>query len=198
MWAMAAFSGDEKSILGRFTPEEQKKLIAGEAVFKHVQEKGPDGKMHGHGESYALIDASVEQSWKIFCEFDKHHLYFPRKKKSEVVKRWDNKALVYKEFDFYVTTIEYTILYTLDTKNHRLDFKLDKDYKHDIEDAAGYFLFEKLGEKRTLVTYAATKVETGVKVPGFIQEYITSRDLPAVVMNVKKRIESGGKWTKDD
>jgi len=202
MLAMAALPGDDPSapggsVLDRFTPEELKKLEAGEAVYQLVQTEDADGKTRGHGQSSALINAPIDLCFKIFCEFDKHHLFFPRKKKSEVKKTWDNKALVYKEFDFYVVTVEYTVLYTVDSDIHRVDFQMDREYPHDIEDTAGYFHFEKVDDQRTLFTYAATKVETGVKVPGFIQEYITSRDLPNVVLSVKKRIESGGKWTKD-
>jgi hypothetical protein len=186
------------SPLDRFTAEERQKLTKGEAVYRHVKTEGEDGKIHGHGESYAVINAPIDRCWKIFTEFDKHQLYFPRKKKSEVVKSEGNKYWVYKQFEFYVVTVEYTVLYTVDKERRRVDFDMDKSYPHDLEDTAGYFQFEKLDDKRTLFTYAATRVETGLKVPGFIQEYLTSRDLPAVVLNVKKRIESGGKWTKDD
>jgi hypothetical protein len=188
----------EKSPLDRFTPEQLKKLNAGEAVFEHKEQKGDDGKLHGFGQSTIIINKPVKECFKIFSEYNKQHLYFPRKKNSEIVKAWENKALVKKEFDFYVTSIEYTVLYTADEKNHRVDFEMDKNYPHDIEDTAGYFVFFKIDDKRTLFTYAATKVETGVKVPGFIKDYITSKDLPTVVINVKKRVESGGKWKKDD
>jgi hypothetical protein len=188
----------EGSPLDRFSAEERRKLEKGEPVYRHVKSEGTDGKVHGHGEAYAIMNAPVEQCWKIFTEFDKHQLYFPRKKKSEVVKSEGNKYWVYKQFEFYMVTIEYTTLYTVDEKAHRVDYDMDESYPHDLEETVGYFQFEKLDDKRTLFIYAATKVETGLKVPGFVQDYLTSRDLPAVVLNVKKRMESGGEWTKED
>jgi hypothetical protein len=187
----------EKSPLDRFSPEQQAKVKAGEAVYQHGQSVGMDGKTTGHGESHVLINKRASECFRVFLEFDKHQLYFPRKKASEVVKAWDDKALVHKVFDFYVVEVEYAVLCAIDSKNRRVDFQLDTKYKHDIEDTAGYFLFEPVDDKTTLFTYAATKVQTGLKVPFSIQNYLTSRDLPDVVANVKMRIESGGTWTKD-
>ncbi len=188
----------DKDPLERFSAEQQKKLKAGDAVFEHVQKKGPDGNIHGHAQSSAIINAPVDKSFDMFCEFDKHHRYFPRKTASEVIKSGEGWALVHKVFDFYLVEVEYVVRYDIDPEKHRVDFKMDKDYKHDIKDTAGFFDFDKIDKDRCLFTYAATKVDTGLMVPGFIQKYITSRDLPAVVLNIKKRIESGGEWTKKD
>ncbi|HUT53662.1 MAG TPA: hypothetical protein VM658_09740 [bacterium] len=186
-----------KSPLDRFSAEQRQKLLAGEAVYEQVKTQDADGVTHGHGESYVIIAAPVAECWKIFTRFDEMQLYFPRKKLSEVIESSPGRAVVKKVFDFYVIEMQYTIDYKIDEQARRVDFQLDPKYPHDINDTAGFFLFEKIDEKRTLFSYAATKVDTGVKVPGFIQDYLTSRDLPAVAANVKKRIESGGKWTKD-
>lgn len=200
--ALSAASGGgdapAKSPLDRFSAEERAKLTAGEAIYRHVEKKGEDGQTSGHAESVALIKAPVDRCFSIFTEFDKQELYFPRKTKSEVLKQEGNRFWVQKEFWFYVISVEYVVIYTKDEKAHRVDFEMDKAYPHDLEDTAGYFQFEAVDANTSLFTYAATRVETGLKVPNFIREYITSRDLPAVVINVKKRIESGGTWVKED
>lgn len=188
---------EEKSPLDRFSAEQRQKLLAGEAVYEQVKTQGPDGKTQGHGESYVIIAAPIAECWKIFTRFNEMQLYFPRKKVSEVIESKPDRAVVKKVFDFYVIEMQYTMDYKIDEKNHRIEFSLDKNYPHDLEDSAGFFLFEKIDDQRTLFSYAATKVDTGVKVPEFISDYLTSRDLPAVAANVKKRIESGGKWTKE-
>lgn len=194
-----AHSGEESgSPLSGFSKEERDKLLKGEPVYQHLKKENEKGEIEGYGQSAIIINQPADKSFQIFCEFDKHQLYFPRKKKSEVIKSWDNKALVHKVFGFYVVDVEYTVLYTVDPEKRRVDYKLDKDYPHDLEEVEGFFRFEKIDEKRTLFIYAATKVETGLKVPGFIQDYLTSRDLPQVARSVKKRVESGGKWQKED
>lgn len=188
----------EKTVLARFTAEERKRLGAGETVFRYVEARDEEGKTQGHAWASVVIDAPVDRCFKIFREFDQHHLYIPRKQKSEIIKTWENKTLVHNEFDFYLITIEYTSLFTVDEKNHRVDYDMDPDYKHDINDTEGYFHFERIDGERTLLTYAVTRVDTGLRAPAFVMEYLTSRDLPNVVINVKKRIESGGKWSKED
>ena len=65
---------------------------------------------------------------------------------------------MHKVFKFYVVKVEYTVLCTIDRKNRRVDFQLDPEYKHDLEDTAGYFLFEPVDDKTTLFTYAATNM----------------------------------------
>ena len=204
---MAALTGDgpqttspapEASVLDHFSSEQRQKLMAGEAVFEHVESKEPDGSTQGHGQASALIKAPAAECLRLFCEFDKHYQFFPRNKTSEVVESSATKVLVRKVYTFYMMNVEYTIAYSIDPGACRVDYHLDLSCPHDIDDAAGFFHFEKIDDRRTLLTYAATRVDTGIKVPAFIRKYVTTRDLPAVVMNVKKRIESGGKWTTED
>ena len=56
----------------------------------------------------------------------------------------------------------------------------------------------KVDDKRCLFIYGLTKGEIGVPVPEFIKKYATSKDLPNIVLSVKKRVESGGTWQKDE
>jgi hypothetical protein len=181
--------------LARFSAEQRQRLEAGEPVYIYTETSAPGEGGKGYGQAFIIINAPVETCFKIFRELDKQHEYFPRKTRSEVVKREGNRVLVHNEFDFYLADIEYYSLYTIDAEAHRFDFEMDKSYPHNVEESAGYFQFEKLDDKRTLFTYAATRLDVGVRVPGFIKELIVSRDLPAQAVNVKKRIESGGKWT---
>ena len=146
----------------------------------------------------AIIKAPIADCFRIFCDFNQHAKFFPRKTKSHVIKSTPTTATVEKEFNFYGFTVKYVVLYTIDAKNFQVNYQLDPAYPHDIKDTAGFFKFEKLDDNRTLFIYAVTKLDTGIAVPGFIQDYLSSRDLPAVVMNAKKRIESKGTWVKDE
>lgn len=184
-------------VLVRFSEENRQKLMNKEIIYQYTDIKAEDGSDNGYGESTAIIQSPIDLCFAIFCDFDKHHLFFPRKKESKIVKAWDNKALVYKKFKVYLTTIEYTTLYTIYKDRYQVDFQLDRDYPHDLKNNSGYFKFEAIDKDHTLVSFVLTKVETGLKVPGFIKKYITSRDLPEVVNCIRKRIESGGTWVKE-
>ncbi len=188
----------EKSLLERFTPEQRDRLLAGDAIYESLLIENPDGSTSAYGQTTAIINAPVEECFRMFCEFDNWRLYFPRIKTSRVIKTSeDSKRLVfYKELDYILTTIKYTQTLTVDPEAHRVDFTIDPTGINDIKASEGYFIFEKMNENTLLFTYALTKMDIGIKIPGFIQNYMASRDLPGVAVNIKKRMESGGKWKK--
>jgi hypothetical protein len=144
----------------------------------------------------ALIKAPIDQCWEIFNRFEQQPEYWPRKTASIVIDSKPGFALVQKKFKFYWATIGYVVRYQIDANNHRIDYSIDPTRPHDIKDTAGFFIFEKVGPDQTLFTYAVTRLDTGISLPSFIQEYMQKRDLPAVAENVKKKIESGGTWKK--
>ena len=145
-----------------------------------------------------IIKSPIADCFRIFTDFNSQAKYFPRKTKSKVIKTAGNVYTVEKEFNFYGFTVKYTMRYTVDAPKFTVNYQLDPAYPHDIEDTAGFFKFDKLDDNRALFTYAVLKLSTGVAVPGFIQDYLASRDLPAVANNVKKRIESKGTWVKSE
>jgi hypothetical protein len=185
-----AGTGPAQDPLQRLTPEQRQKLLTGEAVYEYREA----GEGQGTGVAMIIINAPAETCFKIFRELDKQSQYFPRKVMSEVVKSEGNKVLVHNRFDYFVATVEYYSQYTIDPQKRRFDFEMDKDYPHNVSESAGYFLFEQIDDRRTLFTYAATRLDIGADVPEFVRQYLISRGLPAQAVNVKKRIESGGKW----
>ena len=180
----------------KLTKEEKQRLLNGETIYKSVKFTDAEGKTHGFGQAMVIINAPIKKCWEIFTQFDRQQEYFPRKTASVVIKQKPDFALVFKQFKFFGVKIEYTIKYKIDAKNYRIDFGLDPSRSHDIKDTAGFFLFEKITPQKTLFIYGVTKLDTGIKIPSFIQNYLQKKDLPKVVENVKKRIESGGKWKK--
>jgi len=176
--------------------DEQARLFKGEIIYKSFKQSDPQGKISGGGQSMALVNAPIDKCWEIFTRFDKQQEYFPRKTASVVIEQKPGFALVYKKFRFYLVDIEYYNQYLIDQPNHRIDFSIDLNRPHDIKDSAGFFLFEKISPDQTLFTYGVTRVDTGLAMPSFVQDYMQKRDLPAVAGNVRKRIESGGTWKK--
>lgn len=185
-----------KDLLSRFSPEEREKLLKGEAIYRSVLVENPDGSSSGHGEAIAIVKAPTDECFAMFCEFEKWKLYFPRMMISKVLERSGDKAIFYKELDFKLVTIRYTQTLTIDPKAHCVDFTVYPEGVNDIKASDGYFLFEKIDDQNTLLSYGLTKMDIGVTIPKFIQDYMSSKDLPGIVINIKKRIESGGKWEK--
>lgn len=182
--------------LAGYTPKQRQRLLAGKPVFSHAKGSAGEGANRGSGRAAVVVEAPIDTCFEIFGDLGQQYLYFPRKTRSDVIASQGNRRWVRTEVDFSVKTIVYTVRYTIDRSHHRFDFALDKRYPHDIAELSGHFRFERIDDRRTLLTYVATELDSGFAVPGFIEKYVTSRDLPAQVVNVKKRIESGGSWTK--
>jgi hypothetical protein len=188
----------EDPALARFTPEQQKKLRAGEEVYEPRVEEATTagGKKKFTAAAMIIINAPIEQCFKMFCDFDKQYLYFPQITKTNVISSSGNRYVIYKELDYRVMKIKYTHILTVDPQIHRVDFATDPSGVNDVKFSQGFFQFQKIDDKRTLFTYGLTKLDPGIQVPEFIQRYMTSRDLPKMVVNLKKWIESGGTWKK--
>jgi hypothetical protein len=186
------------SVLDRLTKEQRQKLLSGQEVYEPRLE---DRSVSGGEKTFSaaamiMINAPVEQCFKMFCDFGKQAQFFPAITTSKVMSKSENRVVIFKELDYTVIKIKYTHILTIDPKNHRVDFETDPKGENDVNYSRGYFQFEKIDDNRTLFTYGLTKLDPGIKVPQFIQDYMSSRDLPKMAVNLKKWIESGGEWKK--
>jgi len=198
LFSFGLYATDAKNPLDRFSKEQKEKLLKGEAIYEYVLEEDGDKGTKAHGRAIVLVNAPAEEGYKIFCDFEKEYLYFPRMTVSKVLETNGNVSRVYKELDFGIATLRYTHFMTRNDKELRVNFEKDPDGVNDFKESAGYFQFVKIDDKRCLFIYGLTKGEIGVPVPEFIKKYTTSKDLPNIVLSVKKRVESGGTWQKDD
>jgi len=184
------------TVLDRFSPDQRAILLKGKAIYESILEGEDGGSPSGTCKASILIQAPVDECFRRFAEVESHRLYFPRKTVSNVLEVRDGKTLVYKELDFKLKTIKYHILYSIDPADHRIDFELDKSRPADIKESEGFFHFIEIDEDTTLFDYGITKAELNIKVPGFVRRYLTGKDLPRVVTNYKRWMESGGTWKK--
>lgn len=188
---------EEESLLDSFAPEQREKLLAGEVLFEHVASDEAEKDGLGHGQAFAVINRPIEECYQVMTDIENKDQFFPRVIECRIIKTQGNRVWVQEVLDFKIKKIEYVLLLTLNPERHRVDFRLDPDYPHSLRDTRGYWYFEEVDQVRSLLTYGVTKVDVGLPVPGFMLKLLSSRDLPGVVRNLKKRIESGGKWTKD-
>jgi len=186
----------QKSALDRFSPEQRQKLLNGEAVYESKLTTGPDASTKGIGAANVIINAPIDQCFKMFLDFEKQTKYFPRITVCKILSSSGDRVRIYKEMDYGIMVFKYTHFLTIDPAEHRVDFVTDPKGANDIKFSQGYFKFEKIDERRTLFSYGMVKFDAGIKVPMFIQEYISSKDLREMALNLKKWIESRGKWEK--
>lgn len=186
-------TGEAKGPLSRFNNEQLKKLQAGEPVCGYLK-KEEGGVAAGNGECSIIINAPIDRCFEILSKIDLQVHYVPNKIQSKIVNKSGDRLLIYNEYRFYGITVKYHSIYTIDKKNYRIEFEIDKSKPHDLDENTGFYQLEKIDEKTTLLTYGSTKLVVGFKVPEAVKKFLLGKSLPAMAMNIKKYIESNGEW----
>ena len=119
---------------------------------------------------------------------------FQKELRSEIRTRYALNALLM----FVVTTIA-VLLFALapnDPATSSLLATLDSKKKSDIALQEGYWQLYKLDDNTTIGEYG-TRVDTGVAVPSFVQNFLARKDIPKALTAFRKYIDSDGKYLGD-
>ena len=175
---------------------ELQRALRGE-VAMHVETfQRPDGKPAGRGLGAIVVDRPIAQVWATISTYEDKAEYQPRVKSVTILAKQPGSLRVRMEIDATITTARYTVLYTLDDAQHTVSWTLDKSAPDNtVADVAGDYHLYEVSPQSTLVVYRAF-VDPGTHVPRFIQNFITRRSLPNLLLATKKRIESGGRYHK--
>ena len=179
------------------TEAEVAAALAGEAPVRAESFVSASGKAAGRGIGAIVVERPLSEVWSALSRFDDKAEYVPRLNSSQVLEKSATSVRVKMEVNASVTTVHYTMRYTLDEAAGLVRWKLDDTARDNgIADADGEYHMLSLSPTRTLVVYR-TYVDSGRSVPGFVQRFMVKRSLPELLHAVKKRIESGGKWKKN-
>jgi ribosome-associated toxin RatA of RatAB toxin-antitoxin module len=193
VWAIAllTFLGAVPVFAVDFSTAEKVKLKKGRTVIKMLPTSGQKGFYGGSG--YALIDAPVDEVWKILLDFELYTRMFPNTEVCTPISRKGNKTLVKMKIGHPVVNVRYHVETTANESEKSLHFKLLNDYPHDIDSLTGYWrLFPQSGN-RTLAAYVVSvKAPPGIvaiagddlanravmallKIPGDIKRWVERR-----------------------
>lgn len=178
-----------------FSPDELKKIEKGEVAVRIELFNTASGKRAAKGHAFAIINKPPEAALAVLQDYTKLSEFMPRVEKATILQKTDTTMKVRQELGVAFTTVAYTLDLKFDVAGHRMDWTLDKAAKNDIADTMGSWEFVPLEGSRTLARYMVF-ADTGVSVPQFLEDFLVKKDLPNVVSAMKKRVESGGKWTK--
>jgi hypothetical protein len=195
---VAVEQAEHGSPLPELTLEEYEEIKRGEILVFEEMFKSEDGKDAGRGKAYAYFANPWSTIWATLTDYDEQREYMPRVTTSEVVKRKGNEVWMKFEMEVLWVDLAWVIQQTKDEKAHEIRFLLDHSYQdvNSIDDTQGSWEFIPVeGGKATVVVYRVF-VDTGYAVPDFILSYLTRKDLPNVLGNLRKRVSSGGKWKK--
>jgi len=197
---MAVEEAARESPLPDLTLERYEEIRRGEILVFEETFESEDGKDAGRAKAYAYFAQPWPTIWAIVTDYDKQREYMPRLTTSRIIKREGNEVWVRFEMEVLWVDLAWVIKYEKDRTAHRIRFALDHSYRevNTIDDTEGSWeLIPVEGGDATVVVYRLF-VDTGYAVPDFVMSYLTRGDLPNVVGNLRKRVESGGSWKKGD
>ncbi|MBN2525766.1 MAG: SRPBCC family protein [Deltaproteobacteria bacterium] len=171
-----------------FTAAEKIKLKQGRTVVKMLPTSGQKGFYGGSG--YALINATVDEVWKVLTDWPAYTEILPNTEVCAPVSKKGNKTLIKMKIGHPVANVRYHVEATENELEKSLHFQLISKYPHDIDSLTGYWrLFPQSGG-RTLAAYVVSvKAPPGIitiagddlanravgnmlKFPGYIKRWI--------------------------
>lgn len=137
-----------------FTDAEKSKLKEGKTVVKLLPTSGQKGFYGGSG--YSLINAPVDEVWKVLQDWTAYTKMFPNTEVCAPVSKKGNKTLLKMKIGHPVVNVRYHVETTANDAEKSLHFNLLTEYPHDIDSLTGYWrLFPQAGG-RTLAAYVVS------------------------------------------
>ena len=81
----------------------------------------------------------------------------------------------------------------MDWEKRHIRWQLDSGFDNDVDRIEGFWELYELDEGRTLARFG-TVVDVGPVLPGFVQGWITQRNLPKSIEHCRKWVDSDGTY----
>ncbi|HPU94195.1 MAG TPA: SRPBCC family protein, partial [Candidatus Saccharicenans sp.] len=146
------------------SPEQIKKLQAGEVVMTSSPEVTPDG--HSVIAAAVMFKVPVERAWEILSATDRQIEYLEEIKKLRVVEAGEDFNRTEFEVKVMGQKVRYTVVHHFLPELYYLWWELDKKAPHDLKDLSGFWRLYPAGEGKTIGRYGS-RVVPGFPVPEF-------------------------------
>lgn len=195
--AIIAQSESNGLVSSKLTAEEMAKVKAGEIVVKNlIDEETQQGK----GAAFGIFHGKVADFWSVIFDYDNYLDIYPRLEKVVLVEQTGNKYVVEFFMDASIKTIVYTTIALLSADKMRLTWTLDENRPHKyLKKTDGYWQLEQLEPGLILAEYLVDiELDVGVftALVNPVVRAMSRDDLPDVLISTRKRMESGGAWTR--
>lgn len=174
------------------TRDELSRLEKGEVLFKKELKEG--GKK-GRGIAIIHINRRSEDVWKTILNFQNYHLFMPRVKKTSLLSVNKEPERIDYSVEFLLNILGVKVRYFINhhyyIKKGAMIWELDTTKENDIKDTIGYWILQEVSEEPP-VTRAIYSVilDAGRFIPSFVEDLLGNKELPNVVKNLKRYVES--------
>jgi hypothetical protein len=144
-----------------------------------------------------LFDQPIEKVWSMLKQTDRQKEYLPHLREAKIIEGNNDGNITEFMLKIMFFNIRYRVDHKFENGTYKLSWHLDPNYKNDLKELYGYYQLYKVDDTHTLARYGS-RVDIGLLVPAFIEDALTRKDLPTALGNVKKWIDSGGKFRENE
>jgi hypothetical protein len=169
------------------SPEQIKKLQAGEVVMTSSPEVTPDG--HSVIAAAVMFKVPVERAWEILSATDRQIEYLEEIKKLRVVEEGEDFNRTEFEVKVMGQKVRYTVVHHFLPELYYLWWELDKKAPHDLRDLSGFWRLYAAGEEGMTIGRYGSRVVPGFPVPEFIRKPLFKNGVRSSLEKVKAYVE---------
>jgi uncharacterized protein YndB with AHSA1/START domain len=158
----------------------------GEILISETREAAPSDSERSV-QVVGRIAAPPAEVWKVLADFESRPRWQPNAKEVRIVRTDENRVWVSEHMRFFLTDIRCQIINTLDPDHGSIRWVLDDSVAHDIRGSKGSWQLHPLAGRETLAVYRAW-IDTGRRVPQFVQRFLLKRSLPQVIGDLRTEV----------
>ena len=174
----------------RATLEKEGQVLIGEKAKS-------TGSYAGYIRAVALFKGDKERVYKLITEPLKQPLYLPRLTGAKSIEAPPQGELIRFTVKVLISSFTFNTRHWYYPEHSRVEWALDPSYKNDIAVQEGYWQLYAVSPQLTVGEYG-TRVDTGVAVPDWVQEFLARQDIPEALTAFRNYINSGGTWRRPD
>ncbi|MEW5901619.1 MAG: hypothetical protein AB1715_09180 [Acidobacteriota bacterium] len=180
--------------LAGITEAQKQQLYKGKIILPDRVVLTPDGKRIV--EAAIIFNQPPDKVWSLLSKTEDQSKYLDEVKKSIALAKSPSADLLEIHTRILTKTMVYRLIHRFDKSSLYFYWRLDPSFKSEVRKLDGFWRFYPLADGRTLARYGSY-FSLGFGVPEFIVTSLTKKSLPKALLSVKKYVDSGGTWDKN-
>lgn len=190
-------AGADGSLTGAEILEAQPPGLAEKLLERHVvllQEfgMGPEA-FGGFVRALVIFDQPLGRTMNLLVQAPRQREFRPDVRHIEVIEQSPRHSVTEYQMRIMLVGITYRLRYDWNFETFDIRWELDERFDNDLSDVEGFWELFELDGGRTLGRFG-TRVDVGPRLPKFLQDYATRKNLPEAMDRVRRWVDSGGTW----
>ncbi len=196
---LAAAAASQSQPAATSAPESAQQILDAQpsAVLQQFESEGlvmlEGASAGGHVRALVRFEQPRRRVIRLLSQTARHHEFRPELKSIES-HGWDESgSLETHRMRIMFMNINYRLRNHFDWEGNRIWWELDPEFDNDLEVVRGFWELFEIDERNTLGRFG-TKVNVQAALPSWIQDAVTRKKIPATMENVKRWVDTDGKY----